>query len=179
MYTYFHVIVFIVSLFGMHDRLIADSNARVGFTDAAKKSGLDFVHENGMESQLWLAEILGAGVAVVDFDHDGLLDIWLIQGGPLRSRSGALPNDQLYKNVSTPEDLRFKNVTAEAGIVTQEYGMGIATGDIDNDGDLDVFLANFGPNQLFENLGVCRTDTYQSRLECFRVSHARIQNGNE
>ena len=105
------------------------------------------------DRQRWLAEIMGAGVAVFDFDGDGRLDIWLVQGGPLAQRRPAtLPGDRLYRSVGDGE-LRFRDVTAQSGVRATGYGMGIATGDIDNDGDLDVFLANFGANQLYENLG--------------------------
>ena len=135
--------------------LNAESQEFVQFSDVSASSGLLFNHENGMEAELWLAKILGAGVAVLDFDQDGLLDIWLIQGGPLNDRSNkhTLPSDRLYKNISVKNDLRFKEVTNESGVDAREFGIGIATGYIDNDGDLDVFLANFDANQVFENMG--------------------------
>jgi enediyne biosynthesis protein E4 len=74
-----------------------------------------------------------------------------VQGGPLKHRSGPLPSDRLYRNLG--KDLHFEDITERSGVVATGYGMGIATGDIDNDGDLDVFLANYGRNQLFLNLG--------------------------
>ena len=117
------------------------------FDEITQSAGLDFVHDNGNEGELWTLEIVGAGAALLDFDNDGRLDIWLVQGGPLGKRSGKLPGDQLFRNIGT-DPLTFENVTDASGVVATEYGMGIATGDIDNDGDLDVFLANFGRNQL-------------------------------
>ena len=79
---------------------------------------------------------------------------WLVQGGPLAGRGGAdLPGDRLYRNVTEDGELRFVDVTTGSGVAAKGYGMGIATGDIDGDGDLDVFLANYGANQLYENLG--------------------------
>ncbi len=122
------------------------------FDEITQSAGLDFVHDNGNEGELWTLEIVGAGAALLDFDNDGRLDIWLVQGGPLGKRSGKLPGDQLFRNIGT-DPLTFENVTDASGVVATEYGMGIATGDIDNDGDLDVFLANFGRNQLFQNVG--------------------------
>ena len=134
--------------------------AEVHFEDATASAGLDFVHRSGRRGELWTVEITGAGVGLLDFDGDGWLDIWLVQGGPLAERNemdaNALPTDALFRNEGrNSEDgtLRFTDVTASAGVRAVGYGMGIATGDIDNDGDLDVFLANFGANQLFENLG--------------------------
>ena len=122
--------------------------------EVAGEAGLEFTHVNGMVGERWLAEIMGAGVAVLDFDGDGLIDVWLVQGGPLRDRSGDLPCDRLFRNVSeVPGKLKFVDVTGESGVCASGYGMGVATADMDLDGDLDVFVANFGPNQLFENLG--------------------------
>ena len=102
---------------------------------------------------MWTVEITGAGVGVLDFDGDGRMDVWLIQGGPLTGRDRrTLPSDRLYRNTGSAE-LRFEDVTQAAGVHATGYGMGVATGDIDNDGDTDVFLANFGANQLFLNTG--------------------------
>ncbi len=126
----------------------------VRFVDVAKQVGVDFEHVNGMLGERWLAEIMGAGAAVFDFDGDGRMDIWLVQGGALADRSvGNLPGDRLYRNAGGTGNLRFGDVTARSGVRATGYGMGIATGDIDNDGDLDVFLANFGADQLYENIG--------------------------
>ena len=124
------------------------------FAEVGAEAGLDFTHVNGMAGELWLAEIMGAGVGVLDFDGDGLLDVWLVQGGPLRDRAGDLPCDRLFRNTTAaPGEPAFIDVTTASGICASGYGMGIATADVDLDGDLDVFVANFGPNQLFENLG--------------------------
>lgn len=123
------------------------------FRDVTASADIDFVHENGEHGALWLAEILGSGVGVLDVDGDGLLDIWAVQGGPLLNRNGVLPSDQIYKNISSDDGLRFRRITDQASVHATGYGMGIATGDIDRDGDTDVFLANFGENELWLNRG--------------------------
>ena len=138
--------------------LASISAAEVRFVDVAAAAGIDFSHVNGMVGESWLVEIMGAGAAVFDFDGDGRMDIWLVQGGPLADREDALreaaaPCDRLYRNVGKVGELKFVDWTAESGFCARGYGMGIATGDTDNDGDLDVFLANYGANQLVENLG--------------------------
>lgn len=126
----------------------------VRYVEVAADAGVGFLHDSGLEGELWTVEITGAGAAVLDFDGDGRMDLWLIQGGPLRERhSRPLPSDRLYRNIGTGGMLRFADVTRNAGLKATGYGMGIATADIDNDGDTDVFLANFGSNQLYLNTG--------------------------
>ena len=130
-----------------------DEQGAARFVDVAGDSGLAFEHVNGMVGQRWLAEVIGAGVGVLDFDGDGRLDVWLVQGGTLGGDEGSKARDQLFRNVGAVGEMRFENVTERSGVRADGYGMGIATGDIDNDGDLDVYLANFGDNALYENLG--------------------------
>ena len=124
----------------------------VRFADVADTAGVRFSHVNGMVGERWLVEIMGAGAGLADFDGDGLLDVYLVQGGPLADRSGKLPCDRFFRQLGGSA-LRFEDVTAEAGVCADGYGMGVASGDVDNDGDVDLFVANFGPNQLLENLG--------------------------
>ncbi|MCY3813102.1 MAG: CRTAC1 family protein [Gammaproteobacteria bacterium] len=131
-----------------------DASGGVRFVDATDESGLDFTHLSGMTGELWTLEIIGAGVGILDYDGDGRMDLWLVQGGPLVGRATAeLPSDRLFRNVGEPGELAFEDVTERAGIAATGYGMGIATADVDSDGDTDVFLANYGANELWLNLG--------------------------
>ena len=119
--------------------------------DVSAKSGLSFSHVNGEQGAFWLPEIMGSGVGLLDMNDDSFLDIWFVQGGHLHAQEKTQLNDQLYLNAGITGSMTFELVTKEYGLVADRYGLGIATADIDNDGDTDVFLANFGPNQLFKN----------------------------
>jgi hypothetical protein len=135
--------------------------------DVAPESGLDFAHWNGMTGAHYLPEVTGSGVALLDYDRDGDLDVYLVQGNLLDPREtaadaltappGELPlGDRLFRNDSTGGPagaLRFTDVTAAAGIAATGYGMGAAVGDVDNDGWPDLYVTNLGPNQLWRNRG--------------------------
>jgi hypothetical protein len=135
------------------------------FVDQAAAAGIDFVHFNGMDGQLYFPEIVGAGAAFLDYDRDGDLDVYLVQGdllGPDRSFSSALIpprhptplTDRLYRNDSSESaGLRFTDVTEEAGLPAGGYGIGVSVGDINNDGWPDLYLSNFGSNRLLINRG--------------------------
>jgi len=121
------------------------------FVDATVESGIDFVHDNGATGDLLLPEITGAGGALFDYDNDGDLDVYAVQGAALTpgvSRP-APPRDRLYRN----DGGRFTDVTERSGIAAFGYGMGAATGDFDNDGWIDLYVTNLGSNQLFRNNG--------------------------
>ncbi len=131
--------------------LVAAEESSVRFAEVARDAGVVFRHENGGSGQMRTVEIVGAGVATFDYDGDGQLDIWLVQSGALDSAN--TQGDRLFRNVSRNGELAFADVTSEAGIEATEYGMGIAVADYDGDGDDDVFLASYGPNRLYRNLG--------------------------
>jgi hypothetical protein len=141
----------------------AAANAAGAFTDATESSGLRFTHVNGMTGELFLAEIIGSGIALLDYDNDGDLDVVVLQGTPLTPgfrNAGLGPySARLFRNDLTvaadgTRAIKFTDVTEAAGLRTTGYGMGVATGDIDNDGFVDLFVTSFGaPNQLFRNNG--------------------------
>ncbi len=127
----------------------------IRFVDVAQEAGIAFRHESGRTGALRLPEIIGAGVAIFDFDGDGRMDVYLVQGGPLPAMGAetTAPTDRLYRNVGAPGEMRFEDWTAPAGLTAGDYGMGVATGDVDNDGDTDLFRTALGRNRLLINDG--------------------------
>jgi hypothetical protein len=133
------------------------------FVDRAEATGLDFVHINGMTGRFYQPEISGSGAALFDYDNDGDLDVWLVQGGrlepgPPRPAAAAADAGRLYRNdlevrPDGTRTLRFTDVTTRSGIVARGYGQGVAAGDIDNDGWIDLYLTGFRRNQMFRNNG--------------------------
>src|SRR5262245_34964774 len=126
------------------------------FVESAAAMGLVFTHVNGATGQYYLPEMMGAGVALFDYDNDGDLDVFLVQSGAINGSSP--PGCRLFRNDLTvsPDGrrtLRFTDVTSQAGIAVRGYGMGVAVGDYDNDGYLDLFVTGFGATTLLHNNG--------------------------
>jgi hypothetical protein len=95
-------------------------------------------------------EVMGSGAAFFDYDNDGDLDVFLVQAGPLPETGKPRPPDRLYRQ---SPDGRFTDATRESGLGDTGYGTGVSVGDFDNDGFVDVFVTNYGPNSLYRNLG--------------------------
>ena len=125
------------------------------FLEVAAQAGLGFTHISGASGQYYIPEQMGAGAALFDYDGDGDLDLFLVQSGTLGKRDPAVTG-RLYRNDLSPtagSPLRFTDVTLKSGIDASAYGMGAATGDYDNDGDLDLLVTSFGPEALYRNNG--------------------------
>lgn len=135
------------------------------FRDVTDEAGLKFHHFTGATGEYFMPEIMGAGGALFDYDGDGDLDIFLVQGNLLDEKKkmsdasfppGAdwKPGHRLYRNEIIPSGkLRFTDVTERAGVGHTGYGMGAAAADIDNDGDIDLYVTHFGSNVLYRNNG--------------------------
>jgi hypothetical protein len=130
-----------------------------GIFTELRDSGVDFVHFNGMSGQFYMPEINSGGGGVVDFDLDGDLDLYLVQGHLLGAAEEDKENrDRLYRNDFGVDDSdrrgpRFVDVTERSQIRADAYGMGVAAGDYDNDGWPDLYITNLGPNLLLHNDG--------------------------
>ncbi|HKC12596.1 MAG TPA: VCBS repeat-containing protein, partial [Vicinamibacteria bacterium] len=134
--------------------------AGVEFTNVTEGSGVRFRHENSPTTSKYLIETMGGGVAVFDYDNDGWLDIFFVNGAELTDPMppGASPTkasprfaNRMYHN---NHDGTFTDVTERAGLAgTHGYGMGVAVGDYDNDGFEDLYVTNFGSNVLYHNNG--------------------------
>ncbi len=128
------------------------THKRDAFVDITARVGLDFTHQSGHTDRHVLPEIMGGGAAIFDYDNDGDLDLYLINSGDHLPISGTpiTASNRLYRQEA---DGSFADVTDESGLAHRGYGMGCAVGDIDNDGDLDVYITNWGPDALYQNNG--------------------------
>jgi len=115
------------------------------FTESARAAGLTFTHVNGMRGGHYMTEIIGGGVALLDYDGDGDLDVFFVQS----QGTGRLFRNNLVET----QRLSFTDVTGASGITTTGYGMGAAAADFDNDGYVDLYVTSFGASQLFRNNG--------------------------
>jgi enediyne biosynthesis protein E4 len=136
------------------------------FTERAQASGLDFVHFNGMSGELYYPEIMAPGVALLDYDNDGDLDVYVVQGQMLGSKpvtqatfppSGVL-KDRLFRNdlvvnADGTRTIHFTDVSDQSGINIQSYGMGVAVGDFNNDGFVDIYRTSLSGSVMLRNNG--------------------------
>jgi enediyne biosynthesis protein E4 len=134
----------------------------VQFSDGTPASGIAFEHRNSATPSKYLLETMGGGVALLDYDNDGRLDVFFTNGAKLEESmtEGRSPDktdpafwNRLYRQTSSGT---FEDVTAKAGLsgaAQNQYGMGIAVGDYDNDGFADIYVTNYTRNTLYRNMG--------------------------
>ena len=127
-----------------------DAGCPVLFRDVAAQAGLKFLHQRGATPAHQLPETMGSGLAWLDYDNDGWMDLYVVQSGPFSGNGGPRPPDRLYRN---NRDGTFTDVTEKAGLKNTGYGMGAIAADYDNDGWVDLFVTNFGRNVLYHNNG--------------------------
>lgn len=121
------------------------------FRDVTKLAGIEFQHSNGATPMKYMPETMGSGALFLDYNSDGWLDVFLVD-------SGSLVNEKLSRRArsvlySNNGDGTFRDVTAHSGLKNPGYGMGACAADYDNDGWVDLYLTNFGPNVLYHNKG--------------------------
>jgi enediyne biosynthesis protein E4 len=147
---------------GLPRNLVAQiPNAR--FTDITTESGLKFAHVNGAHGEKLLPETMGGGVAFLDFDNDGAPDLLFVNSTSWpwdTNAAKARPTMALYRNDGKGH---FIDVTAGSGLDVSFYGMGVAVGDYDNDGLVDVFITGVGENRLFHNAGAGKFEDVTAR----------------
>ena len=124
----------------------------VQLEDVTAQTGIDFRHTDGGSGEGYLVEAVSAGLATVDYDLDGDIDIYFVNGAPLQGTpvTNPLPRNALYRNDG---NWRFTDVTEEAGVGDTGFGLGVTAGDYNNDGHPDLYVSNYGPNVLYRNNG--------------------------
>ena len=123
------------------------------FVDVAAQAGITVRNVNGdPQNKKYIIESTGSGVAILDYDRDGWMDIFLVNGMELdpKQRKGAPPTSHLFRN---NHDGTFTDVTVKAGLVSTGWGQGVCVGDYDNDGFDDIYVTGYGKNRLFHNQG--------------------------
>lgn len=129
-------------------RATEHSASSIQFVDVTRSAGIHFVHNNGAFGKMWLPEAMGSGVAFIDYNNDGWPDILLINGADFPGHGNRHTAMALYRN---DHNGTFTDVTRQAGLDIEMYGMGVAVGDYNNDGCDDIFITALGQNHLFRN----------------------------
>lgn len=130
--------------------LPASAFSQIQFVDVTRQAGINFVHNNGTYGKKYLPETMGSGVAFLDYNNDGWLDLFFVNGTDWPERKRKTTSPALYRN---NKDGTFSEVTRQAGLAIEFYGMGCAVADYDNDGDPDLYLSGLGADRLFQNQG--------------------------
>ena len=128
-----------------------DGSTTARFTEITREAGVDFHHINGASPDKHLIETIGSGGLFFDYDNDGWIDIFLVDGGSVADP--AVARQARHRVLHNRGNGTFEDVTARSGIRHHDYGMGACSGDYDNDGLVDLYVTSFGPNTLYRNAG--------------------------
>ena len=132
-------------------RFEADAQPPIHLRDVTRQTGISFRHTDGSSGRRYIVETVTAGLALFDYNGDGRIDVYFLNGAPLAgTKVERPPCNALYRNEG---GWKFTDVTDEAGLGDTGFGLGVAVADYDNDGDPDVYVNNFGPNVLYRNNG--------------------------
>ena len=142
----------VTGCFSPEDTLQSDRGTASWFQDEAQSRGLNFRHHSGSNGQFWTPEIMGGGAALADVDGDGDLDAYFVQSGSLVDNGAHVPGNELYFNNGEGYFRRAEPEMIGSG-ADRGYGMGVTAGDYDNDGDVDLYVTNWGGNVLLRNTG--------------------------
>ncbi|MDE0013201.1 MAG: CRTAC1 family protein [Candidatus Poribacteria bacterium] len=149
-----------------------DSHAGIQFVDVTQEAGIHYKHVDGRSGQKYFMETLGSGAAFFDYDADGDADLYFVNGAPLPGYiAEETPTNRLYRNNG---DATFTDVTIGAGVGDTGYGHGCAVGDYNNDGQLDLYVTNYGTNRLYRNNG---DGTFTDVTEAAGVTESRWSTG--
>jgi hypothetical protein len=132
---------------------VVDPKAPVVFEDVTAKTGLGaFRHRGGDPAKDYIVDMPSGGVAIFDYDNDGLADVYLVNGSTFAAEAGRekAPRSMLFRNKG---DWQFEDVTDRAGVANERWGMAVAAGDVDNDGWTDLYVSNWGVSRLYRNNG--------------------------
>ena len=128
----------------------SSQNQNMRFTDVTAELGIEFRHVNGESGRKYFIEPIGSGVALFDFDNDGDLDLYFVNGSDLPGMISSIPpTNRLYRN----DGDAFTDITDDASVGDTGYGLGCCVGDYNNDGFTDLYVTNYGPNVLYRNNG--------------------------
>src|SRR5512146_2683825 len=142
------------------------------FTDIAKQAGLtEPIVYGGLDTKGYIVEVVGAGVAFIDYDNDGWMDLFVLNGTRLQGDPPRVTN-RLYKN---NRDGTFTDVTAKAGLTRTGWASGVTIGDYDNDGFDDLFITYYGHNVLYHNNG---DGTFSDATEKAGLSQSAVRYGS-
>ncbi len=146
------ILIFALAVFLVEQRGIGATpeNSTILFRDVTQQAGIRFVHNNGAFGKKFLPETMGPGVAFIDYDNDGWPDVFLVNGMDWPGHVQKHSTPKLYHN---NRDGTFTDVTHKAGLDIEMFGMGVAVGDYDNDGNDDLFVTAYGQSHLFHNNG--------------------------